>query len=426
MMQGDRAEHERVISHSPTFHGLPREMLSALLDRMEERSFAPGEPLIRQDAPGDALYVLLHGSATVEVDDGGRGPRRVAEVRSGEVIGELALISGERRTASVIAREGVRVLALDAEDFHRICRRHPRIAVVLTRLVADRLGGDDRDVLGGKVIEGYTIVRCIGRGGMAIVYEAVRGETGQRFALKMMSHSLVYDELALRRFGSEAELLAGLDHDNLCRMLDRFAAYGTSFLVIEYCDGPSLRTVAERRVAIDEPSVRALVGQLARALDYVHSRGVVHHDVKPSNVLLTRRGQVKLADFGIARASRDVADSTLTNEPAIVGTPHYMAPEQFRDEQRDHRVDHYALACMAYELLAGRPLFEGRGMYEIIREKEELELPAAAEIGRGISPEMHEFLARNLAPAPAARSATLAAQVGWAAPVDLAALEEPV
>jgi serine/threonine protein kinase len=279
-------------------------------------------------------------------------------------------------------------------------------------------------VLGGKIVEGYRIVRCIGRGGMAIVYEAVEQAGGGRVALKMMSHSLVYDEIALRRFGAEAELLASLEHENLCRLLDRFSAYGTSFLALEYCDGPSLRRVTEQRRRLGEPTVRALIGQLARAVEYVHAHGVVHHDIKPSNVLLTRHGTVKLADFGIARSLRPASDTTLTNEPALTGTPLYMAPEQFRDDERaDGRVDHYALACLAYELLAGRPLFAGRDLYTIMREKLELALPAASEVGQGISAEMHEFLARNLAAERDSRAPTLEAQLAWAAPVDVASLE---
>jgi CRP-like cAMP-binding protein len=422
-MQRPADEYQRVLSQCQPFTGLPEEMLAALLGRMTESSFKTGEKLIRQDVRANSLQLLLEGRAAVVVVAGMDDPTEVAEVTVGEVIGEMALISGEPTSADVVARTPVRVLDLPAEDFHELARQHPEIAVVLTRLIANRLGRADGDALGGKLVHGYRIIRCVGRGGMAVVYEATREDDGQRVALKMMSHKLTYDAMALARFREETKLLDTFDHDNLARLTDRFSAYGTHFLVVEYCEGPALDKVANARVPIVEELVRPITGQIAVALDYVHGLGVLHRDIKPSNAMLAGGGSLKLIDFGIARPIGPQDDRTQTLETVIVGTPFYMAPEQLEDTAEiDQRVDSYALACMTYEFLAGQRLFTRSSSFGMWQQKTSLKLPPRETIGGGISEEMYEFLCRNLDPDPARRSATVAPQTAWSARIDVDAL----
>ncbi len=416
-------EHQRVLARCQPFSGLPEEMLGALLERMTEASYRPGDRLIRQDSRGNSLQLLLEGRAAVIVAGGSTEPSEVAEVSVGEVVGEMALISGERTSADVVARTAVRVLNLPANDFHELARKHPEIAVVLTRLIAKRLGRSDADALGGKLIHGYRIERCVGRGGMAVVYESLRESDGERVALKMMSHKLTYDAMALARFREETQLLSGFDHDNLARLVDRFSAYGTHFLVVEYCEGPSLDKITAAREPIPEEIVRPITGQIAVALEYVHGLGVLHRDIKPSNAMLAGEGLLKLIDFGIARPIGQADDRTQTLETVIVGTPFYMAPEQLEDTAEiDQRVDSYALACMTYELLAGQRLFKKSSSFGMWQQKTTVALPPRESIGRGISEEMDAFLRRNLDPDPNRRSASLAAQAAWSAPIDVEAL----
>ena len=422
-MQRPSDEYERVLSDCEPFAGLQEELLSELLERMTESSFRAGEKLIRQDVRGNSLQVLLEGRAAVVVGDGGDEPTEVAEVTVGDVVGEMALISGERTSADVVARTPVRALNLPASAFHEMARQHPEIAVVLTRLIAKRLGGADGDALGGKLVHGYRILRCVGRGGMAVVYQASREEDGQRVALKMMSHKLTYDAMALARFREETKLLADFDHDNLVRLIDRFSAYGTHFLVVEYCEGPGLDKIAAARVAIAEEFVRPITGQIAVALDYVHRRGVLHRDIKPSNAMLAGNGQLKLIDFGIARPIEHHDDRTQTLETCVVGTPFYMAPEQLEDTSDiDQRVDGYALACMTYEFLSGERLFKKSNSFGMWQQKTTLKLPPRESIGAGVSEEMYDFLSMNLDPDPGRRNDSVTPQTAWAAPVDVAAL----
>jgi serine/threonine-protein kinase len=397
---------------------LDESVLNGLLAAMECASFRDGEALIRQENPARGLLLLLEGVADVLLR-GDRGVRhRVARVGRGEVVGEAALLTGELSSADVVASGPVRALLLPPGEFHRLARENPQIAVVLTRIIADRLGSGDRDMLGDKILKGYRVKRCVGRGGMAVVYEALRVADGERIALKMLSHRLVYDEMALARFREEAKLLQTLRHESLVQLLDRFSAYGTNFLVMEFCPGPSLDRVIERGTALPEAKLRPVVGQLARALDFIHANGVLHRDVKPSNVMLTDEGVVKLMDFGLAHSSEWSADATQTLQRPLVGTPCYMAPEQFRQAPLDGRIDHYALACMVYELLTGASLFEAKDLFGLMEAKQGFRLPPREEVGLGISREMHDLLRRNLDPDPNRRDGSLEAFAAWAGPVE--------
>lgn len=422
-MERPENEYKQVLLGCEPFSGLPAELLDKLLARMTEISFEKGEKLIRQDIRANSLQLILEGRAGVVVVAGMDVPTEVAEVTVGDVIGEMALISGEPTSADVVARTPVRALELPADCFHELARQHPEIAVVLTRLIAKRLGRSDTDALGGKLIHGYRIVRCVGRGGMAMVYEAARETDGKRFALKMMSHKLAYDTTALSRFREETKIVASFDHENLTRLIDGFSAYGTQFLVMEYCAGPGLDRVTASRQPIAERLVRPIVGQLAGALGYVHGCGVLHRDVKPSNTMLAEEGRIKLIDFGVARPIGQSDDRTRTLETSIVGTPFYMAPEQLDESTEiDQRIDNYSLACMTYELLAGERLFAKDTTFGMWQQKRSLSLPAAEAIGQGVSREMYEFLRDNLNPDPTRRPNTLAPQEDWAGPIEVEAL----
>ena len=405
------------------FAELPAELLDAMWERMEARSFDAGEMLMRQDDPGDCLLVLLRGSVRVSAHDQSGVVRVIGELEHGQVVGEMALITGESRGADVVASEPVHALALAADEFHGLARKHPELGIVLTNLIADRLGRADWDILGGKIFEGYEILQCIGRGGMAIVYEARETAQDRRVALKMMSHRLVYDVASLSRFRQEADIVQTLEHANIARLFGRFSAYGTHLLVMEFVDGPGLDHFADKRLPVAEEHVRPIVGQIASALQYVHERNFLHRDIQPSNVMLTREGVVKLMDFGLAKPLVNLDDRTITHERALIGTPSYMAPEQLSGETLDSRVDVYGLACLTYTLLTGRRLFVSSNLLDLARAKLSSSGPSADQIGLGVSAEMHEFLCRGLEPTRDDRLATLDAQGRWAQPVDIATLD---
>ena len=421
-MRSVSAEWRQVLTASPHFAMLPSEIIDSMIEAMIERSFDPGQALIRQDDRGDALLVVLEGQARVTVREERGIEHDVSAVKRCDVLGEMALVTGEPRSADVVASTPLRALALGADDFHDLARRHPQLGVVLSHLIADRLGGPTRDILGDKRLGGFRILRCIGKGGMAVAYQAEELRSGREVALKMMSHRLVYDAGAQIRFREEADIGETLDHPNIARLHGRFSAYGTHFLVLEYCDGPGLDELLLGRRAVPEALVRPIVGQLAQALQYVHQRGLIHRDVKPGNVRVTHAGVAKLMDFGLAKPVLHAGDRTETHETTLVGTPSYMAPEQFDDQGLDLRVDIYALACLTYALVgAGKP-FRSTGYGKLIQEKATFTLPARERIGPGISAELHEFIDRGMHPDRDQRLDNLDLCLAWAAPIDVQAL----
>jgi len=374
---------------------------------MQLRQFRPGDALLRQGDPGDHLLVLVEGEADVIVTLPDERRNRVHIVKRGDVVGEMALLSGEPRDADVVARNGVLALLLPALAFEKLAQRHLELTVLLTALVEDRLEQ--------KCLEGYRIRRTLGRGAMGVVYEAVREGSDERRALKMIGHRLAHDMDALARFEREAEIAESLDSDHVIRVFGRFSSHRTYFLIMELCDGPALDDVIRVNGAIPEAQVRAVVGQMAKGLVHIHSRGHLHRDIKPANVLLTRAGAVKLADLGLARP---ISDSNLTAAGTVVGTPAYMAPEQLGGKSLSEGVDLYATGCVAYELLTGRRLFDDNALAVLAERKRDFVLPEREKILPDLSEELYAFLRLSLQIEPDQRSVCLESVGGWAKPLD--------
>ena len=415
-------EHHTGVLFKSRFSILSAGALADLLEAMRFREFEAGASLICQGDPAEFLLLILSGHASAYVRNTAGDPARVGEFGPGDIVGEISLVTDEPRTADVVARTHVESLQLSASDFHALANRHPDLRVLLTEVAADRLGHSRYDGLTGKDIHGYQITQCVGRGGMGVVYEATHLATGQNVALKMMNHRLVYELSALRRFRREAAILKTLEHPSLARLYECFSAYKTEFLAMEFCRGQTLSEMIAARGPMKEELVRPMLGQLAIALHYVHGCGLVHRDVKPSNIVVTRSGGIKLLDFGIVTVEENSELWTslkTTSHPRLLGTPRYMAPEQFSGRATDRRVDYYAVAAVIFEVLTGRPVIAASNVFDIIREHARFVLPAREDIGHGISYEMYEVLLNGLERDPDKRSLDFERLAAWAAPLAL-------
>jgi CRP-like cAMP-binding protein len=407
-----------VLLESEPFRALRPRLVDQVFSCVTVRHYEPNETIIRQGQQGDSLYVVIDGEARVLLRGHDGTIRAIGTLSRGSVAGEMSLITQEPATADVVATSEVRALVLSAADFDGLAAKNPELTIVLTNVVADRLGRALHDGLGGKVLNGYQILGCIGRGGMAVVYEAKELATSQRVALKMMSHRLVYQPGAFSRFEREARIVQPLEHENIARLLGHFPAFRTEFIVMEFCEGSTLADLLSKHGAFPEDQAKRVLGQLASALQFVHEHGVVHRDIKPGNMMLTPSGRVKLMDFGLAKEDQKVTEDTATQSGTVLGTPLYMPPGQMTGDESGPPIDVYSFACIAYELVAGKPLFEGRTTRGLLQDKLTRRVPAREAIGGGVSPEFHALLVSGLHNEPEDRLASLASIVAWSGELD--------
>jgi serine/threonine protein kinase len=206
----------------------------------------------------------------------------------------------------------------------------------------------------GTVFGGYRIVREVGRGGMGVVYRAVQVSLDRVVALKVLPRELGADRQFVERFNREARTLAMLAHPHIVSVIDKGVENDRYFFVMEWIEGLSLRELMNRGKLSPAEALK-IIPEICLALEYAHSQGVVHRDIKPENILITTRGDVKIADFGLAKiVSGSAAAPGLTHTNMTMGTYNYMAPEQ-RERTRDvdHRADLYSLGVVFYEMLTG-------------------------------------------------------------------------
>ena len=201
-------------------------------------------------------------------------------------------------------------------------------------------------------ISGYRLERPIGRGGMSTVYLALQESVQREVALKVLSASLSGEEEFSHRFLHEARIAAGLKHPNIVHIYDVAEAGGFHYIAMEYLSGGAL--LNRRRRQLPHQAALQVLKQIGSALSYSHKRGVVHRDIKPDNILFREDGQAVLTDFGIARA---IDSHRMTRTGSIVGTPHYMSPEQARGAKLDGRSDLYSLGIVLHEMLTGHVPF---------------------------------------------------------------------
>lgn len=230
----------------------------------------------------------------------------------------------------------------------------------------------------GTELGGYRIESLLGRGGMGVVYRAHDLALERSVALKLLAPELAEDVRFRERFHRESRLAASLDHPSIVPIYDAGEVAGQLYIAMRLVEGTDLKRLLVDEGPLESERALAFLTQVADALDAAHERGLVHRDVKPSNVLVDSRGHVYLADFGL---SRRIEDSTVRpGEERSLGTVAYVAPEQIRGDELDGRADLYSLGCMLYECLAGRPPFAGSDTAVVFAHLQE-EPPVLTDLG---------------------------------------------
>ena len=210
----------------------------------------------------------------------------------------------------------------------------------------------------GKMLDNrYEILECIGTGGMAMVYKARCHRLNRLVAVKILKPELARDADFRRRFHDESQAVAMLSHANIVSVYDVSHSDGLNYIVMELIDGMTLKQYMQKRgMPLNWREALHFITQIVQALGHAHSRGIIHRDIKPHNVLVLRDGSVKVTDFGIAQLA-SVAQTTMTQE--AIGSVHYISPEQARGSHVDCRTDIYSAGVVLYEMLTGRLPFEG-------------------------------------------------------------------
>jgi len=256
---------------------------------------------------------------------------------------------------------------------------------------------DTEDRLIGTLFNGrFRIIRKLGAGGMAEVYLAEDEELGRKVALKVLNERHARDEQFVERFKREARNAAGLNHPNIVRVYDRGQAEGTYFISMEYLDGPTLKELLVRKGPTPPLTAIKFAREILSALAEAHKHEIVHRDIKPHNVIVSSGWNVKVADFGIARAGA----SQMTEAGSIVGTAQYLSPEQARGKPVDQRSDLYSLGIVLYEMLTGKVPFTGDAAVEIAMKHLDTIPEPPSSLRPEISHELDAVVMRALAKDP--------------------------
>src|SRR6058998_2793799 len=242
-----------------------------------------------------------------------------------------------------------------------------------------------------RLIEGqYQIERLLGKGGMAAVFLAHDLTLEREVAIKVLPPDVAQDDQLVRRFQQEAKTAAKLDHPNIIPIYRVESEGGLNYFVMKYISGSSLEDVLEKHQPLSVPDIQRILWEAACALGHAHQRGVVHRDVKPANIMFDHDGRVMLTDFGISKALQ--AATGLTATGMIIGTPHYMAPEQAKGHVVDGRADQYSLGVVGYRMITAELPFSGDSVHTILYKHIFEEIPSA----RAKRTDAPEFLTRAI------------------------------
>src|SRR4051812_27721072 len=256
----------------------------------------------------------------------------------------------------------------------------------------------------GQTILHYRILQKVGQGGMGEVFRAEDLKLGRQVAIKFLPAEATQDAKAKRRLLQEARAASTLNHPNIVTIHSIEEADGLDFIVMEYVEGQTLRSIIEHG-PVELSRLLELGSQLADALYAAHSAGLIHRDIKPSNILVTPRGQAKILDFGLVKivqiadesASAEMTMSRLTGIGMVVGTLNYMSPEQTRGETLDPRTDIFSLGSVLYEAATGKAPFSGPSVLSLMHEIATAEPPTASSINQNVPQGLDAIIKRTLA-----------------------------
>jgi CRP-like cAMP-binding protein/tRNA A-37 threonylcarbamoyl transferase component Bud32 len=378
---------------TPLLLAAPDAAKCCLLNCMSQQIVAAGERLISQGDEHDSMYVIQEGSCVASVEkDGVTYP--INRLKAGDILGEMALLTGGRRTAHVDAEEDMKVWRLTAAHFDTLCEEYPGLRDFLTELATQRFTTET--VTAERIVGKYIIQERLGRGGWSIVYKGMHGSLNMPVAIKMLKHTMAMHPQFSEKFKNEARTIANLNHESIVKVYDIEERYRTIFIVMEYLDGVPLDYLLKRTPRLPLSRVMDILMQVCAGLAYAHEKGIVHQDIKPANIFVQAIERAKIVDFGLSlplgTAAFTVSDSA-----------NYMAPEQITGGPVDARSDIYSLGIMAYEMVAGRRPYPEDDISKVLDMHVREDVPEPHAVVPDLPDELCHFIRRATARDPAAR-----------------------
>src|SRR5580692_11419644 len=254
-------------------------------------------------------------------------------------------------------------------------------------LSSDSSSDDGRFVPGTLLGDRYRIISRLGAGGMGEVFRATDLRLGQQVALKFLPEEMAQDPKALARFQNEVRIARQVSHPNVCRVYDIGQVEGIPFISMEYVDGEDLASLLTRIGRLPADKAVETGRKLCAGLAAAHDRGVIHRDLKPQNIMINKRGEVVIMDFGLAAIAGE-----LTGAEARNGTPVYMSPEQIRGAAVTAKSDIYALGLVLYELFTGKRPFDAKSMQQLMDLQEAAQLTSMTSVAADIDPAVEKII----------------------------------
>jgi serine/threonine protein kinase len=375
----------------------PQEARCALLNYMQPRQVKAGERFISHGDEGDYFYIIRDGICVVSVEKDGIG-HQINRLKAGDIVGEMALLTGERRTANVDAETDMTLWSLSRAHFDTLCSEYPDLRDFLTELVTDRFSTEK--LTARRTLGKYVINEILGRGGWSIVYKGIHTSLNMPVAIKMLKHDMAMNSEFSERFKHEAMTIAHLNHDHIVKVYDIEELYRTIFIVMEYLDGVSLQYILEKEAKLPIPKVLDILLQVCDGLSYAHEQGIVHQDIKPANIFIQSDDRAKIVDFGLSCPQGSI-------DFYLPGTVYYMSPEQIEGESVDERTDIYSLGIMAYEMITGQRPYPEDDIAKLMDLHVKRDIPDPRELVPDLPDVLHNFIKRATQRKPSARFKTV-------------------
>jgi serine/threonine protein kinase len=380
--------------HTQLFDAVSEEAKCPLLNCMTPGRFKAGQRVIRQGDEGDTLYMVQEGSCVAHMEKDGR-EHPVARLRAGDIIGEIALLTGEPRTAHVDAETDVKLWTMSRAQFDRLSKERPDVRNFLTELVSNRFSSER--MTAERAVGKYVVNQIIGRGGWSIVYKGIHARLNMPVAIKMLKHDMALDPDFSEKFRYEAKTIAHLNHENIVKVYDIEELYRTIFIITEYLEGVPLDSILEKMPTLPLSKVLHILLQVSDGLEYAHKHGVVHQDIKPANIFIQWDNRAKILDFGLACPPGTI-DCNI-----MAGTVFYMSPEQIEGERIDERTDIYSLGLTAFELITGQSPFPKDNIAKVMDLHLHEDVPDPRTLIPDLPDEACNFIMRATQREPAAR-----------------------